>query len=42
MIVTLIAASVNLDSSQSMVSVNQFALQIKHLSMESAIALKVN
>jgi len=42
MTVTLIAAFANLDSNSPTASVNPFALQTKHSSMENAIALKVN
>ena len=42
MIATPIVVSANLDSNMLMVFANQFVLQIKPLSMENAIALKVN
>lgn len=42
MTATLIVASASLDLSLLMVFVNQFVLWIKPLSMENAIALKVN
>jgi hypothetical protein len=42
MIAIPIVVSANLDSNMLMVFVNQFVLQIKPLSMENAIALKVN
>ena len=42
MTATPIVVSASLDSNMLMVSANQFVLQIKPLSMENAIALKVN